>query len=41
LQKLGDGFGVWLTRALLIVAALETVLWACRFIGLFGGPVPV
>jgi hypothetical protein len=41
LQKLGDGFGVWLTRAMLIVAALETVLWACRWFGFFGGPVPV
>jgi hypothetical protein len=41
LRQLGEGFGAWLTRALMILAALETVLWACRLFGFFGGPVPV
>ncbi len=40
-HRLGDGFGALLTRALLVVAVLETVIWACRWLGFFGGPVPV
>lgn len=40
-QRLGEGFGALLTRALVLVAVLETVIWACRFFGFFGGPVPV
>ncbi len=41
LRRLGDGFGAKVTRALLILAVCEGVLWACRWFGLFGGPVPV
>jgi hypothetical protein len=30
-----------LTRAVIVLASLETLLWIARFCGLFGGPVPV
>jgi hypothetical protein len=41
LRRLGDGFGAKVTRAILIIGLCEGVLWACRWFGLFGGPVPV
>ena len=41
LRRLGDGFGAKLTRAVLIVALFQIALWGCRWLGLFGGPVPV
>ncbi len=41
LHRLGDGFGNVITRALLVVAVLQIVLWGFRFAGFFGGPVPV
>jgi hypothetical protein len=33
--------GRTLTRTVMVVAGLETVLWVARFCGAFGGPVPV
>ena len=41
LHRLGDGFGAKLTRAILIIGVCEAAVWACRWFGLFGGPVPV
>ena len=31
----------WLVRALLVTFGLAVVLWGLRFVGWFGGPVPV
>ncbi len=33
--------GRFLTRALVVVTALDVLLWIARFFGAFGGPVPV
>lgn len=33
--------GRMLTRIVMVVATLETLLWIARFCGAFGGPVPV
>jgi hypothetical protein len=33
--------GRFLTRALIVITALDVVLWIARFFGAFGGPVPV
>ncbi len=42
LYALGRGVvGVWLVRALVAVLVIDVVVWAARFFGLFGGPVPV
>lgn len=41
-QALGEGkVGGWLLRALVGALVLEVCVWALRFFGLFGGPVPV
>jgi hypothetical protein len=40
-SMLFDGSGKVLTRVVVVIAALETVLWVARFCGAFGGPVPV
>jgi hypothetical protein len=41
-QALGDSpVGSWNLRLLLIVLALQVVVWGLRFAGLFGGPCPV
>ncbi|MEO7112321.1 MAG: DUF2752 domain-containing protein [Polyangiaceae bacterium] len=40
-HRLGDGFGAKLTRAILIIGVCEAVLWSCRWLGMFGGPVPI
>lgn len=38
----GEGrFGVLIKRGVILVAALEILLWIARFMGLLGGPVPV
>jgi hypothetical protein len=38
----GEGHvGLWVKRALLVVVALEVMLWIARFFGAFGGPVEV
>lgn len=37
----GGRSGKVLTRVVVVIAALETVLWVARFCGAFGGPVPV
>ncbi len=42
LQNVGEGrMGRLLKRGIMIVAALEVVLWIARFFGAFGGPVEV
>jgi hypothetical protein len=33
--------GKVLTRVVIVIATLETILWIARFCGAFGGPVPV
>lgn len=41
-QALGEGkVGGWILRGLVGALVLEVVVWALRFFGLFGGPVPV
>ena len=41
-RRVGEGkVGVLVSRGILVVAALEVVLWAARFGGFLGGPVPV
>ena len=35
------GVGHWAVRGLVVAVALELPIWALRFFGLFGGPVPV
>lgn len=35
------GVGHWAVRALVVAVLLELPIWALRFFGLFGGPVPV
>ena len=41
-QRVGDGtIGMIVSRGVLVVAALEVVLWVARFGGFLGGPVPV
>jgi hypothetical protein len=41
-RRVGDGkIGILVSRGVLVVAALETVLWLARFGGFLGGPVPV
>ena len=41
-KHVGDGkIGLIVSRGVLIVAALEVVLWIARFGGFLGGPVPV
>jgi hypothetical protein len=37
----GGRSGKILTRAVIVIATLETILWMARFYGAFGGPVPV
>ena len=42
LARMSDGaIDRWLVRGLFAVMALQIVVWALRFFGLFGGPVPV
>jgi len=41
-RRVGDGIvGLVVSRGMLVVAALEVVLWVARFGGFLGGPVPV
>lgn len=41
-QRLGEGrFGKFIFSGLFVAVSLEIVVWALRFFGLFGGPVPV
>lgn len=41
-QRLGEGLvGTWTLRLLVAFLVLEVLVWALRFFGLFGGPVPV
>lgn len=41
-QALGEGkAGGWILRALVAGLVLQVAVWALRFFGLFGGPVPV
>lgn len=41
-QELGlRGASRWALRALLVAIVLQIPIWALRFFGLFGGPVPV
>lgn len=41
-QRVGDGkIGLLVSRGVLLVVALEVLLWLARFGGLLGGPVPV
>lgn len=35
------GVGQWALRVLVVATVLELPVWALRFFGLFGGPVPV
>ncbi len=35
------GTGAWALRVLIVAVLLEMPIWALRFFGLFGGPVPV
>ena len=37
----GGRSGKVLTRVVVVIATLETILWVARFCGAFGGPVPV
>lgn len=37
----GGRSGKVLTRVVIVLASLETLLWIARFCGAFGGPVPV
>ena len=37
----GGRSGKVLTRVVIVIATLETILWVARFCGAFGGPVPV
>lgn len=38
----GEGrVGTVVTRGIYVVVALELILWGARFLGAFGGPVPV
>ena len=37
----GGRSGKVLTRIVVVIATLETLLWVARFCGAFGGPVPV
>ena len=37
----GGRSGKILTRIVIVLAGLETILWIARFCGAFGGPVPV
>jgi len=37
----GGRSGKILTRVVIVLASLETLLWIARFCGAFGGPVPV
>lgn len=42
LQRVGDGaVGKLVSRGVLVVAALQLVVWLARFAGFLGGPVPV
>lgn len=42
LSRTGDGMiGRIVSRGVLVVAALEVLLWLARFAGYLGGPVPV
>ncbi len=41
-KKLGmGGASAWALRVLVAAVVLEVPIWALRFFGLFGGPVPV
>ena len=41
-EAIGQGtVGKWLLRALVWALVLDVAVWALRFFGLFGGPVPV
>ncbi len=41
-RRVGDGgLGTLVSRGMLVVAALEVLVWVARFGGLLGGPVPV
>ena len=41
-RGVGDGrVGLWVSRGVLVIAALEVLLWVARFSGFLGGPVPV
>lgn len=42
LQRIGEGLlSKVTTRGFVAIAVLEVLVWALRFAGLFGGPVPV
>jgi len=41
LRRLGEDRGKLAVNALLVLSAIEVVLWGLRWFGLFGGPVPV
>lgn len=41
MRRLDQGWGAQVTKVLLVFAVLEIALWAVRWFGLFGGPVPV
>ena len=36
-----NGAGRWAIRGIVVAVALQIPIWALRFFGLFGGPVPV
>jgi hypothetical protein len=36
-----SGVGRWAVRGIVVAVALQLPIWALRFFGLFGGPVPV
>ncbi len=41
-QALGEGpVGSWTVKLLLVALGLQGLVWALRFLGLFGGPCPV
>jgi hypothetical protein len=41
-RRVGDGrVGTLVSRGMLVVAALEVLVWVARFGGFLGGPVPV
>jgi len=41
-RRVGDGtIGLVVSRGVMVVGALEVVVWIARFAGFLGGPVPV
>lgn len=41
MSRLDRDWGALVSKALVVLAILEIALWALRWFGLFGGPVPV